>query len=268
MTLSCSCYDFDKGEHESWWEPGQRIVPPAGETCCECAAALPSEPCATILHWEVYEPDEPAPPEDVNRWPRFQGSYWLGLPTCDVLERHGEQMAQAIEDWRDAHGWDSDYERFERCDRIDYRCERCEDLAEAIEDLGYCMIGPGDLIDAHTEYVNDHARPSRYEDGEPVYDEDHKRPPEIMWRRDASGVWQPHRMTDQDKAKREVRRRWRNAVYFVWYGGWKTWLRWKVWPAIERRTVNPIMRRIGYERRYDYDARRLRWHRKDREVVT
>ena len=170
MGLSCSCDDFDKSECTSWWEPGRRRVPPAGETCCECCAPLPAEPCQTILRGEVYDPG------DIEPEPRdFQPLYAV---TCDVLNRHLEQIEEAREDdidaWRDKHGWDSDCERFERF-TTDYRCERCEGLADAIEDLGYCMIEPGGLIDAHVEYVEQSGAP------------------EMIWKRGRAGVWHPRR---------------------------------------------------------------------------
>lgn len=155
MGLSCSCDDFDKGDHDKWWEPGQRNRPPAGEKCCECNAPLPDEPLECWLTMEVYDPgDEVEEPRD------FAPGHSV---TCDVLNRHLEQLEEAHEDdmyeFQDEHGWDDDYERFERVAGKEFRCERCSDLVAAIEGLGYCAIGPGDLIENHVEYVaqNGHA---------------------------------------------------------------------------------------------------------------
>lgn len=189
------------------------------------------------MHGEVYDPG------DIDPEPRdFQPRHPV---TCDVLNRHLEQIEDAHEDamemWRDKHGWDSDCERFERF-TIDYRCERCEGLADAIEELGYCMIAPGDLADSHCEYVEQSGAP------------------EMIWKRGKDGVWHPRRMTRRDFAKREMRRRINGARYFWLYGGWKSALRYKVAPAIARRTSDPIMRALGYHRTYDHVAKRLRWH--------
>lgn len=172
MGLSCSCDDFDKGDYDHWWEPGGRRLPPAGTRCCECAAPLPAEKHACIVHTEVYDPDETADPR-----PPHPDEVLGDKPDDSTTSRHWSQRYDAMEqshyDYADTHGWDSDYERFERTRGIDYRCERCEGLAEAIEDLGYCMIAPGDLIDCHVEYVEEHG------DGN------------VIWKRDRFNVWQP-----------------------------------------------------------------------------
>ncbi|MDX2289776.1 MAG: hypothetical protein NW217_13255, partial [Hyphomicrobiaceae bacterium] len=57
------------------------------------------------------------------------------------------------------------------------------------------------------------------------------------------------------KAKREVRRRWRNAIFFVWHGGFRTWLRWKIVFRAERM----IARRLGYQ--YRSEGKSYRWVR-------
>lgn len=226
MGLSCSCGEFDKGEYDRWWEPGRRSVPPPGTRCCECDAPLPDgEACQTILHGEVYDPGEiePEPTED------------------DDPDESGEAFDARFDAWREKHGWDSEYERFERYTR-DYRCERCEGLADAIEDLGYCMIAPGELAEAHCEYVEQSGGA------------------EMIWKRGRDGVLHPRRMTRWDFARREARRRVSNARYFWLHGGWKSALRYKLWPAIERRTVAPVMRALGYHRLYDHTTKRMRWH--------
>lgn len=230
MGLSCSC-DFDKGDVETWWEPGRPQVPQAGTRCCECNAPLPAEPHANIVRMEVFEPDEPRPshPEDADDF--------------DAMSDEEFDRREALYyEWANRNGWDSDYERCERVSAREYRCERCDGLATSIEALGYCMIGPGDLIEAHGEYV----------DGQ-------EQGVEIIWKRDRSGVWQPRRMTKRDYAAREVRRRWWNARYFWWHGGWKTWLRRKVLFHAERR----VMRALGYEYRTNRSGSGYHWQRRE-----
>lgn len=228
MGLSCSC-DFDKGDADHWWEPGRAQVPPAGTRCCECDAPLPVEPHANIVSMEVFEPDEPRPPhpEDDDD---------LDAMSDDEFDRR----EALYDEWADRNGWDSDYERCERVSARDYRCDRCDGLAVSIEDLGYCMIGPGDLIDAHCEYVAEQDQDT-----------------EIIWKRDRSGVLQPRRMTKRDYAARETRRRWNNVKYFWWCGGWKTWLRWKVLFRAECK----VMRALGYE--YRYNGGGYHWQRRE-----
>lgn len=237
MGLSCSCGDFDKSELDHWYEPGRRSIPSAGTRCCECDALLPPEPCATILLGDVYEPDAERPPhpEDVLD----------DEPEDVTLARLWAQRHDAMEDELSAfdreHGWDSETERFERY-TTEYRCERCGGLAEAIEDLGYCMILPGALAEAHCEYVEQSGGA------------------EMIWKRGRDGIWHPRRMTRADFAKREARRRWNRTRGFIWYGGWRTWLRYTVWAAIERRTSDPVMRALGYHRIYDHGVNRMLWH--------
>lgn len=236
MGLSCSCGDFDKSEHNAWFEPGRRTIPPAGTTCCECNAPLLAEPCQTILCGEVYDLGvEPPPhPEDVLD----------DEPEDFNLARHWNQRYDALEREREDfcadHGWDDECGRFERFD-LQYRCERCEGLADAIENLGYCMILPGELMESHCEYIEQTGGH------------------EMIWQPDRTGVWHPRRMTHADFAKREVRRRIRNAWFFVRFG-WKSWLRYTAWGAIERHTISPMMRGLGYHRHYDHACKALVWH--------
>lgn len=224
MTLSCACNDFDKGDHDSWWEPGRRSVPPPGERCCECNAALPAgEKRASILHGEVYEPDaaalaadpEPEEPED-DDWDKFDARY---------------------DAWRDRHGWDSKFERFERY-TSEYRCERCEDLAAAIEDLGYCMIAPGELPDAHAEYVNERRH-------------------QIIWKQNPDGVWHPRPEMPEDRLIAEITRRWRRTVSWVRWG-WRHDMQFKVW--------HRVMRGLGYQYHYDYQSKSYHWKRRERRT--
>lgn len=227
MGLSCSCDDFDKGDFDHWWEPGGQGTPPPGTICCECGAPVPVEPRPCVDHMEVWEPANvpPAPWE------------------IDDSKMTYEEFLDAEDRWHafcDEHGWDSDCERFERCASSDYRCDRCDGLVESIESLGYCAIAPGDLIDNHVEYVAEHGSH------------------EVIWKRGRDGILNPRRMTRLDFAKREAWRRWRRIRYFVRYG-WKTWLRWTVWGGIQRRTWHPVLRRLGYEFRYDWEAKEHRW---------
>lgn len=248
MGLSCSCDDFDKGDCDHWWEPGRKSVPPAGTRCCECCAPLPAVPLTCINHMEVYEPDEielrPPHPEDVLD----------DEPDDCNLRRHWRQRYDAMEaeqeDYDDRHGWESDYERYERLISRDYRCERCEGLADAIEDMGYCMIGPGELAECHTEYVNEIAKHSGHA---------------VIWRQGKDGIWNPRPRTKADDRRDALirfRRRW---YYRLFRGGWKHDLRWKVWEpirwAIERRTVYPVMTFAAYHKAYDYEHKRLAWRK-------
>lgn len=184
MGLSCSCEDFDKGDFESWWEPGRETKAPAGVKCCECCAPIPEgDEVATILHFESYHLDDP---------PRNPGE-----DDDDYQER--------VWEWRDNHpDWEDDYERFERVDSVDYRCDRCDGLAASIEDLGYCLTAPGDLIDSHIEYAWEHAKRRR------------------KWVRDAEGVFQPRDWTVLDHARAAVRNAWRETKYTIrWRIFWR-----------------------------------------------
>lgn len=245
MGLSCSCDDFDKSDHDNWWEPGRRSVPPPGTKCCECCAPLPDEPLTCVIHMEVYDPGDDIEPEPRD----FTPPHPVTSNSLGMIAEHCEEMHEdAMEDYRDRYGWDDECERFERVASKDYRCERCEGLVAAIEDLGYCMIAPGDLVDNHVEYVAEHGQH------------------EIGWRPGRDGVWHPRRLTRLDFAKREARRRWRNAVYIVLQGGWKhklrgAWIRSRGF--VERKT----MPRLGYVYRYDHEAKRHRWTHADKREV-
>lgn len=230
MGLSCSCDDFDPSEHESWWEPGRPSVPPAGARCCECCTPLPvGEECKTIWHGEVYDPGEiepqPRAPWDV-----------------DAGEMDDAAFAAVEDAWDaycDKYGWDSDRDRFERFD-TSYRCERCSDLATALDGderdggMGFCMIAPGDLRAAHTEYVNE------VQEMAPGVVRR-----EIIWKQGRDGVWSPQRKTAADKRREDIARRWRNAKFWLRHG-WRSDLRYKVWHPAQTR----VMRALGY--RYTY----------------
>lgn len=241
MGLSCSCDDFDKRDHDSWWEPGRRSVPPAGERCCECNALLPEgEKRASIMSGEVYDPGEiepqPRPPWDVDADEMDDDAFAAVESTWDI--------------YCDKYGWDSDCERFERY-TSEYRCERCEDLADAIEGLGYCMIAPGDLPSAHAEYVNEHAEQRRHP---------------IIWKPDPDGVWHPRPELAEDRMIAEITRRWRRTMSWLRWG-WRSDLRWKVWFPAQTK----VMRALGYEltyERYDSATRKsiYRWTRRERKL--
>lgn len=249
MILSCSCRDFDNGDFDSWWE-ASTLTAPAGTRCCECNAPIPEgTPCAGFISYEVWEPedieDEPPDPEHV-----------LGdEPECSVLSRHWEhlhlEMEIAREIWFEDRGYDYDCERFERETGRQYRCDRCAGLATALDGdeneggLGFCVILPGDLIEAHRDYIEQAGRH------------------EMIWVRDRNGVLNPRRLTRLDFAKREARRRWRNAVYIVFRGGWRH----KVAMAQAKtvgRTIHVITSRLGYVYHYDCDAKTYRWTRPDK----
>lgn len=249
MTLSCSCAEFDRGDHESWWEPGRPSIPPAGTRCCECNALLPSGvEHKTIWHGEVYDPGEiepqPRPPWDVD--------------ADEMTDDEFDAVERAWDAYCAKYGWDSDTERFERFD-TSYRCERCADLATALEGdeseggMGFCMIAPGELTAAHEECVNEvqELAPGVVRR-------------EIIWSQNKDGVWHPRRKTAADRRREELDRRWRNAKSWVRYG-WRHDLRFKVWfPAKVR-----VMHALGYEyryERYDRDRKRsiYRWQRKPR----
>lgn len=245
MGLSCSCDDFDKSDFERWWEPGGKSVPPAWSRCCECNAPLPPEKHDCIVHMEVYDPGEIEPrpphpedvlddePEDVNL-----ARFWA--QRYDAMEADQEA-------YDDRHGWDSDDERYVRVASKDYRCERCSDLADSIEDLGYCIIAPGELAECHTEYVNDIA--------------EHRTGPPIIWAKGKDRVWNPRPRTRRDDRRDAVRRRINRTKGFVWYGGWRTWLRYTAWAAIERRIVASVMRLCAYHKAYDHDRKRMAWRK-------
>lgn len=149
MGLSCSCHDFDKGEFEYWWDAPYQTTTQSDTTCCECNAVIPvGTPATAFDSMEAYTPDVPVPraPWDVDA-------------KEEMSDDDFEKLEKAWDEFCDQYGWDSDYERFERCTSTDYRCERCSDLAKALDGskdeggLGFCLIGPGELIDAHHDYI-------------------------------------------------------------------------------------------------------------------
>lgn len=215
MGLSCACADFDPSEHDFWWEPGGTAPAPAGCRCCECGAAIPAgETVQTIDHMEVYDPgtEMPPHPDDADE---------------DLSDEEYRRRERAYDDAADRLGWDGETERFVRLDRADYRCERCSDLAAAIEDLGYCMVPPGDLAAQHSEYVEQSGGH------------------EVIWKRDRAGVLHPRRMTRWDFARRKAGELWRRACYFVRHG-WRISLRYRVWFPVQAA----VMTRLGYRYRY------------------
>ena len=203
MGLSCECYgDFDKGDFENWWEPGGLAIPPAGAKCCECNAPLPTEKCESFGHMEVWEPEGNPPPHPDD------------LPDAETIpDAEAYAIERAHDDWKDENGWDDEVERYERCIGSDYRCERCSDLASSIEDLGYCLIGPGELIEDHGEFIAEHGYAPR------------------LWRAGPDGVLNPYPWRRRDYVASWVRKKRLNAWYFLRYG-WKHWLRWKVYERI------------------------------------
>lgn len=250
MGLSCSC-DYDWDGESPWYEPGGFRVPTAGAACCECHAHLPAgEPAQAIDRYDPYEPEgEPPPyPEDVLD----------DEPECAVLARHWGQMYDAMgqsrEDWEEAHGWHSENECYVE-ESTEFRCDRCAGLATALDGsakeggLGYCMILPGELVDNHVEYVAEHGQH------------------EIGWWPGRDGVWQPRRLSRLDFAKREARRRWRNAAYIMFQGGWKWKLR-TAWYRTGGRIPGKVMPRLGYVYRYDYERKRHYWTRPEKRSAT
>lgn len=226
MGLSCSCGDFDKSDYESWWELGRRSSPDAGSKCCECDAPLsPDDKHQCFVESEAFEPETDRP-EDPD--------YIADELTDDEYDRR----LKVLEDWDDANGWEWDTERCERVVAYQYRCERCEGLADAIEDLGYCMIGPGELIENHYEYVE-------VQGGR-----------DVIWKRDADGVFHPRQPTWWDNIKQAAHTNRRRVSSFVRYG-WKSWLLYKVWWPVRDRS----MKSLGYRRGYNYEARCATWIR-------
>ena len=53
---ACTCnanYDFDKGDHDAWFECGFKSKPDAGAKCCECGVLLATDrPRETYAHYE------------------------------------------------------------------------------------------------------------------------------------------------------------------------------------------------------------------------
>lgn len=240
MGLSCSCDDFDKGDHDWWWEAPYRSVPPPSTTCCECGAALPSGIEAECFDtMEVYEPATPRPPSAEN--------VLDDEPEEVNLSRHWgqryDQLEADQEAWDDANGWDHYYERCERVCETQYRCERCEDLAAAFvgeEGLGFCTIAPGDLISSHREYSLE------YGDGS------------IVWKRFPGGVMHPCRMLPEERLVEWLGVKRRRIAYWLRWG-WKSDLRCKVWLPLQRR----VMRALGYRYTYLGTPGQWGWTRKD-----
>jgi hypothetical protein len=209
MILSCSCEDFDKSDYDRWWEPGGMAVPPSGSRCVECRAPLSDEPCESFDHMEIWEPVDQQPPHP-DTLPEYEQ---LKLSDADFTA-----MEIAHEDWLDDHGWDDECERFERCTGSDYRCGRCSDLAASIVDLGYCLIGPGELIDDHMEFIRKHGLAPR------------------IWRADDGGTLNPHPVHPRDYVASWVRRTRLSMRHFLRYG-WKPWLRWRVYERIRHPVI-------------------------------
>ena len=208
MGLSCECSDFNKGDYANWWELGGLAIPPAGTKCCECGAPLLAEECQSFDHMEVWEPEGELPHPDT-------------LPDEEQVklsEAKFDAMERAYHGFLDAHGWDSETERYELCTGSDYRCERCSDLAASIEDLGYCLIAPSELIEDHGEFISEHGYAPR------------------LWRAGPDGVLNPYPWRRRDHVAAWLRRKYLNTRYFLRYG-WKLWLRWKVYERIRHPVV-------------------------------
>jgi hypothetical protein len=146
---------------------------------------------------EVWEPEGSPPPHPED------------LPDTEyeaLSQAEATVMEDARDAWQDKHGWDSDTERYERCIGADYRCERCEDLADSIEALGYCMIGPGDLISSHLEFIHEHHYAER------------------KWTENKDGVLNPVPWNRMDYFRDWRRKKWRSfswkakLSYWTWRG--------------------------------------------------
>ena len=213
MGLSCSCDDFDPSEHDCYFEHGRANVPPAGTKCCECNAPLPSEKQSCVLEYEVYEPEEPEPEQQP----------WGGWP--EEMTEAEIAGKEAIRDaWETRNGYDIDTERCLKSSKW-YRCDRCAGLAEAIEDLGYCMVIPGELIEDHLEFIDEHGHALR------------------KWVPDAAGVLNPHPWTRTDHIMDWATRKYRVVRYWLRFG-WKLDLQYKVIWRI-RNKWNRIRRKVA-----------------------
>ncbi len=216
LTCECFCSDFDKGDYDSWWEPGCASVPPSGMKCCECGAPLPAEECACIRNYEVYEPD------GTDAAPRHP---WSAEGDESVTSAEFLAIEAAWDEWAARTGWEDEYDRYERETGADYRCDRCAGLAASIEDLGYCLIRSGELIECHGDFIHEHGYAPR------------------LWRAGADGIFNPHPWRRQDYVAAWVRRmRHRTSAWFRY--GWKSDLRYKVWWPIRRR-FQKITKRLG-----------------------
>jgi hypothetical protein len=116
----------------------------------------------------------------------------------------GEAWEEARDAWDAEHGYNGETERCERAAEKFWRCARCSDLAAAYEELGYCMIVPGDLIACNIEYAWENAGARR------------------KWTPDASGTLQPRPWDWRDHLRDRI------ALHFVKA---RLWLHWKVYCA-------------------------------------
>jgi hypothetical protein len=198
MALSCSCSDFDKSELDKWWERDGREVPPDGARCCECNAPLEQVPCECFARYETYEPKgEPPPHPDDLPDEEFER-----LTKTEVWS-----MEALWDDWQSDHGWDADCERYERVTDVLYRCERCSDHASIYEDLGYCTIEPGKLIEANAEYISWTGAAPR------------------KWVPDATGRLDPRPLTRPERLARRIKAIRPRVRWYCVYG-WKRDLLW------------------------------------------
>lgn len=168
MNNFCVCgtgdYDFDASDCDSYWMCKSAPVP-EGTKCCECGAPIPAggrRSCAT--HYEVIDTPEGEPPEP----PHWNSAAYKAMPDDEI-----EAMEKALEDFRDAHGWDYDTGRYIAETGTDFRCDRCEGEVEILAQFDVCVSMPGELPGALEEH----------------YWHAHKR--RIRWRAGANGVLQP-----------------------------------------------------------------------------
>ena len=177
---ACTCggdYDFDKGDHDSWYECGFKSVPDAWAKCCECGAPLLNDwidhkSRETFSHFEVYEPEGIEPPG----------------PHADMTDDEWEAADVELDEFHDAHGWCGEDERYERALGHDWRCQRCEEEAEIMAVLGHCAGRPGELPDVSAQYY---------------WGEKRRR---IRWKRDRGGVLHPRPWNAWDYVRHHYRR--------------------------------------------------------------
>lgn len=218
MNNFCTCGtggndDFDAGDCDNYWICESAIVP-EGTKCCECGAAIPAggrRSCAT--HYEVYEPKEPEPtdPYDVE-------------DDASITEEQFVAIESAFENFRKAHGWDDETERYVRETSTDFRCDRCEGEVEILAQFDVCVSSPGELPGAHEAH----------------YWHQHKR--RIRWRTGTGGVLnpQPWRLSDY---VRHYRRKayWRLHSELTWKLKWRV-RRWVGWYKIEHLLLEAVYR--------------------------
>lgn len=225
MNNFCTCgtdggdYDFDKGDHDHWWECDAKRVPPVGAKCCECDAPLPTDRKRdAAVHYEVYEPDEPEPEA-----PPSMDFYFARKDYSEEDIAKFDAMQEALEAFRSKHGWDDECERYEREVGADFRCDRCEGEVEILAQLDVCVSSPGELPGLHEDH----------------YWQAHRR--RIRWRPDADGVFQPMpwRLTD-------YARHYRRKIYWRIHSEWS----WKFKYRLKRAFVWPVKRKIASLRRY------------------